>query len=345
MRADLHVVGLREADGVAHDHRVARVEAARDVGHRDERHDRGVVAERPHAVALAHVAFELDARAGARHRASVPTPAPAARPSRRVGLGRRRQATRSAGLPRRPAPEARDVLRPVERRGLAQEADALPPVRQPHAAERQRRRQPGQQVREPRRGERPQLGLQRGRRPLARARRRASSGSPSSRCMRYSRRRADRPSSRAPALVSCPFSGWPLRWAPNTTSSTPSGPSGGAPPARRTRAARRRSRRGRRTRGPGRVTPKRPAVGLAGGHGDRAQVEQVAERSCRCRGARSRRPGRRRPRRSSAGTARSGRSSASTLRRAHASATSAQRGRAVRCRPTSAWAGRSRGAR
>src|SRR5918999_2785152 len=61
MRADGDTVVEREADSLADGRRVAAVEAAGDVRGSDVRHDLGVGAHLPGAVALAHVAIEIDA--------------------------------------------------------------------------------------------------------------------------------------------------------------------------------------------------------------------------------------------------------------------------------------------
>src|SRR5690349_17706231 len=61
MRADGDAAVDGEAHGLADRRRVAAVEAAGDVGRGDEGHHAGVVAHLPGAVALAHVAVEVDA--------------------------------------------------------------------------------------------------------------------------------------------------------------------------------------------------------------------------------------------------------------------------------------------
>src|SRR5262245_19496171 len=60
MGADGHPMLESELHRLAHHVRVAAVEAARDVGRGDVRHDALVVAEAPAAVALAHVAVDVD---------------------------------------------------------------------------------------------------------------------------------------------------------------------------------------------------------------------------------------------------------------------------------------------
>src|SRR5213076_1488723 len=60
VRPDRHAMAERQRDGLAHDVGVAAVEAARDVRRGDPGHDLLVGAERPPAIALAHVAVEID---------------------------------------------------------------------------------------------------------------------------------------------------------------------------------------------------------------------------------------------------------------------------------------------
>src|SRR5438552_9367477 len=61
MGADRDAALYGERDGLADGGRIAAVEAAGDVRRADERHDAGVVAHLPGAVAFAHVAVEIDA--------------------------------------------------------------------------------------------------------------------------------------------------------------------------------------------------------------------------------------------------------------------------------------------
>ena len=60
VRADLHAVRQREADGRVHDRRVRRMKAAGDIGDADEGHDPLIVAEGVEAVPLADVAVDGD---------------------------------------------------------------------------------------------------------------------------------------------------------------------------------------------------------------------------------------------------------------------------------------------
>jgi len=60
VRPDGHAVREGELDGLAHHVRVAAVEAAGDVGRRDVGHDVLVAPQGPAAVALAHVAVDVD---------------------------------------------------------------------------------------------------------------------------------------------------------------------------------------------------------------------------------------------------------------------------------------------
>src|SRR3954471_10968781 len=61
MRADRDAMIDREAHGLADRPRITAMEAAGDVGRADVRHHLGVGAHLPRAVALAHVAVEVDA--------------------------------------------------------------------------------------------------------------------------------------------------------------------------------------------------------------------------------------------------------------------------------------------
>src|SRR5688572_27512517 len=61
MRADSDAMIDREADSLADGGRVTAVEAARDVRRSDVRHDFGISAHLPGAVAFTHVAIEIDA--------------------------------------------------------------------------------------------------------------------------------------------------------------------------------------------------------------------------------------------------------------------------------------------
>ncbi|MNK89460.1 hypothetical protein D3C87_1094710 [compost metagenome] len=56
--ADLHAVAQRQADGLAHDARIAGVETTGHVGAIDEGHDFGVQTHGPTAEALAYVAIQ-----------------------------------------------------------------------------------------------------------------------------------------------------------------------------------------------------------------------------------------------------------------------------------------------
>ncbi|MNI55940.1 hypothetical protein D3C73_1109210 [compost metagenome] len=58
MRTDLHAVTQRQADGLAHDARVAGVETAGNVGAIDEGHDLGVQTHGPVAETLADIAVQ-----------------------------------------------------------------------------------------------------------------------------------------------------------------------------------------------------------------------------------------------------------------------------------------------
>src|ERR1700730_7625168 len=59
-RADGHALREGELDGLAHHVRVAAMEAAGDIGRRDVRHDVLVAPQGPAAVALSHVAVDVD---------------------------------------------------------------------------------------------------------------------------------------------------------------------------------------------------------------------------------------------------------------------------------------------
>src|SRR5689334_15176071 len=63
MRADRDAMLNGELDGASHDVRIAAVKPARNVRGRDVRHDFFVGSERPAAVALAHVAIDVDVHA------------------------------------------------------------------------------------------------------------------------------------------------------------------------------------------------------------------------------------------------------------------------------------------
>ena len=58
MRANAHAMRHRQLDAARHDQRIARMEAARQVGLIDQRHGQFIVAHAPGAEALAHVAVE-----------------------------------------------------------------------------------------------------------------------------------------------------------------------------------------------------------------------------------------------------------------------------------------------
>ena len=77
VRADAHPVLLGQRDRVTHHDRVAGVEAAGDVGRRDQRHERRVVAQAPEPERFTHVAVDLGG-----HRAGAGAGASAAAPSR-----------------------------------------------------------------------------------------------------------------------------------------------------------------------------------------------------------------------------------------------------------------------
>lgn len=58
MRANAHSMRHCQLDAARHDQRIARMEAARQVGLIDQRHGQFIVAHAPGAEALAHVAVE-----------------------------------------------------------------------------------------------------------------------------------------------------------------------------------------------------------------------------------------------------------------------------------------------
>ena len=118
VRADGHAVRLREPHGLAHHARVAGVEAARDVGRRDRRHDLGVAADGVGAERLPHVAVEVDVHGStvslrpgpeAGDRLSLRPPPPSSRPRASwAGAAASRSGSRR---PRTPSPDGRPCTR------------------------------------------------------------------------------------------------------------------------------------------------------------------------------------------------------------------------------------------
>ena len=60
MRSDCLAVRNGKGDRLLHRHRVAGMEPAGNVSAIDKRHDSGIVAEAPIAIAFAHIAVECD---------------------------------------------------------------------------------------------------------------------------------------------------------------------------------------------------------------------------------------------------------------------------------------------